>query len=120
MQEVENKQRKAERKREYEEWLITKPDPIPRIERIDSGRDLIHIFLRRFKALTAEERVRVLAEEKWFSLDVIPRELIPLNAESSSLTEANRKALILRIDKFLNELDVGPPNILHQMRPSGK
>ena len=98
-EEVENKERKAERKRSHEEWLKTKPDPVPRSERIRSGRGLVHIFLKSFEDLTVEERLRVLAEERWFSLDVIPKELIPLDADLSSLTDADLHALIQKIDK---------------------
>ena len=98
-EEVVNQERRAERKRSHEEWLKTKPDPLPRNERIRSGGGLVHIFLKSFEGLTVEERLRVLAEERWFSLDVIPKELIPLDADLSSLTDANRNALIQKIDK---------------------
>ena len=98
-EEVENKERRAERKRSHEEWLKTKPDPVPGNERIRAGRGLVHIFLKSFEDLTVEERLRVLAEERWFSLDVIPKELIPLDADLSSLTDADLHALIQKIDK---------------------
>ena len=98
-EEVEDKERRAERKRSHEEWLKTKSDPVPGNERIRSGGGLVHIFLKSFEGLTVEERLRVLAEERWFSLDVIPKELIPLDADLSSLTDANLNALIQKIDK---------------------
>ena len=93
-----NKERRAESKRRYEEWLKTKPAPTPRTERIQSGGGLVHIFLRSLEALSEEERLQVLVNQKWFALEVIPKELVPVEADVALLSEADRKTLTSRID----------------------
>lgn len=96
---VENKRLKAERKCLHDEYIKSKPPPMPRNQRIKTGHRLVHKFLKEFEELSLEERLQTLANEKWFSLDAIPKELIPVDGDVLTLNVNQRRALISRIDR---------------------
>jgi hypothetical protein len=67
-------------------------------ERIESGNGPIHKFLRKFREISVADRLKILAADDFmFPLEIIPRNLIPLDTNFFALSAEERKNLVRRI-----------------------
>ncbi|MBT5561321.1 MAG: hypothetical protein HOJ87_03130 [Rhodospirillaceae bacterium] len=89
--------KRAERRAELDRIRIEFP-PRPQWERINDGKEEIHIFLRHFSELTHDDRLKVLADKDLqFPMDVIPKELVPKEASPDVLSPFEQENLVQNI-----------------------
>jgi hypothetical protein len=94
--ETENRERRERRRLEH---TTQASSPRAQWERIEDGDSPIHVFLREFRELNSIDRLRKLAAEDFkFTFDIIPKNLIPVDADISVLSAEERGRLIDRID----------------------
>lgn len=71
-----------------------------RSQRIEEGKSPIHKLLLEFQALSPTDRlVRISSPGFSFPLNVVPKDLIPLEADLNEISHEDRSRLIARIDR---------------------
>ena len=94
--ERENRERRERRKRAHFARIRVSRT---RWDRIEGGNGPIHKFLRKFRDISPADKLKKLAADHFaFPLEIIPRDLIPVDANVFALNSEERERLIIRID----------------------
>ena len=92
--EQQNRKIREERRKAHEYARLHVPAPMPQNERIEKGTDPVHQFLKKYVKLPEQDQLKTVASSEFnFPLEVIPKNLIPVNVAVETLDPEDRKRL---------------------------